>query len=84
MLQITSAECTENTSVVVFTVLVYNLYPQRLWFAACGRSQLSVKHWATTLEIKCLHLNVGKVSAKSIHFQNETFAWCKLKFTKEI
>lgn len=30
MLQMPSAECTENSSVVAFTVLVYNLYPKGL------------------------------------------------------
>jgi len=60
MLQMPSAECTENTSVVAFSVLVYNLYPKGLWICCLREERLSVQYWEIILEIKCLPLDTER------------------------
>lgn len=62
MLQMPSAECTENTSVAAFTVLVYNLYPKGI---CCLREEwLSVL--GNNIRNQMLALRRGKASGNKI------------------
>lgn len=85
MLQMPSAECTENTSVVAFTVLVYNLYPKGLWFC-CLWEELTISMvLGNNIRNQMFALRQGKgIWKQSFHFQNATLAESKLKFAKEI
>ena len=62
MLQMPSAECTENTSVVAFTVLVHNLYPKGIF---CSREGwLSVL--GNNIRNQMFALRHGKASGNKI------------------